>query len=82
MEGELLGRKGWGQGAKPTHPWPLKSGEGGLLGPAWPPLLFPRFVDFQGHPAWPVPLLGWGLGRGDGGAGGRGHKGFTFSTKQ
>lgn len=54
--------RGWGQVAKPTYP--PASEVGGFLGPTWPPLLFPCFVDFQGHPAWPVPP---GVGTGGGG---------------
>lgn len=57
--GELLGRKGMGQGGEPTYPLPLKKGA------SWGPLSSPCPVDFQGHLACLSPP-GVGTWREDG----------------
>lgn len=72
MEGELLGGKGWGQGAKPTHPWPLKSGEGRAPGSRLATTLVSSLCGFPRPPSLACPRS-WG---GDwGGATGGGGKG-------
>lgn len=60
--------RAWGQGAKPTQPVPLK--EGGLPGPAWPPLscLLALWMSKAAQPApFPPGVGAWGGGVGKGG---------------